>query len=99
MQERLTEKNITYVVSSACVDEIPDIIEGKKYIGSAITKLGQYEDIDDRLKKYKEFGMDSLITLFSKLTDDDIERIVQMTFKERRKVYELKVKELDNESY
>lgn len=59
---RLTEKDITYITSSANVIEIPDIVESRKYTGQAIIKLGQLEDIEE------EFGID-LITLFKALKD------------------------------
>lgn len=54
---RLTEKDIAYITSGANVIEIPDIVEGHKYTGQAIIKLGQLEDVED------ELGID-LITLF-----------------------------------
>ena len=54
---RLTEKDITYITSGANVIEIPDIIEGHKYTGQAVIKLGHLEDIEE------ELGID-LILLF-----------------------------------
>lgn len=57
---RLTKKDITYITSGYNVIEIPDIIEGHKYTGQAIIKLGQLEDIEE------ELGID-LITLFKAL--------------------------------
>lgn len=53
---RLTEKDIAYITSGANVIEIPDVVEGHKYTGQAIIKLGQLEDIEEKL------GID-LITL------------------------------------
>ena len=50
--DRLTGKIKEYEVyftSSACISEIPDMIYGKKYCGSAIFRLGVIEDI---LEKY-----------------------------------------------
>ena len=44
-------------------------------------KLGQLEDIEDRLAKYSEIGITGLVDLFNHLTDEDIEYIVQMSFK------------------
>ena len=46
---RLTEKDITYITSGANVIETPNIIEGHKFTGQAIIKLGQLEDIEDEL--------------------------------------------------
>ena len=54
---RLTKKDVAYITSGADVIEIPDIVEGHKYTGQAIIKLGQLEDIEE------ELGID-LITLF-----------------------------------
>lgn len=54
---RLTKKDIAYITSGVNVIEIPDIVEGHKYTGQAIIKLGQLEDVED------ELGID-LITLF-----------------------------------
>ena len=47
---RLTEKDISYITSGANVIEIPDIVEGHKYAGQAIIKLGQLEDLLDKYK-------------------------------------------------
>lgn len=55
-------------------------------------KLGQLEDIEERLKKYKELGINGLIDLFDNLTDDDIEYIVQLAFKKRKIIYEINKK-------
>lgn len=46
---RLTKKEIAYTASGADVIEIPDIEYGRKYTGEAICKLGQLEDIEDKL--------------------------------------------------
>lgn len=46
---RLTEKDIAYITSEANVIEIPDIVEGHKYTGQAINKLGQLEYIEQKL--------------------------------------------------
>ena len=54
---RLTEKDITYITSGANVIEIPDTVEGHKYTGQAIIKLGQVEDIEE------ELGVDLVIIL------------------------------------
>lgn len=54
---RLTKKEIPYITSGSNIIEIPDIAEGHKYIGQAIDKLGQLEDIEE------ELGID-LITYF-----------------------------------
>ena len=53
-------------------------------------KLGQLEDIEDRLEKYKDIGINGLIDLFKNLTDEDIEYIVQLAFKEHKIIYETK---------
>ena len=58
-----------------------DTIE--QYKCDAYNKLGQLEDIEERLGKYKEIGINGLIDLFNKLTDDDIEYIVQLVFKKK----------------
>lgn len=52
-------------------------------------KLGRLEDIEERLSKYKEIGINGLINLFENLTDEDIEYIVQLTFKKRKIVYDI----------
>ncbi len=59
-------------------------------ISNAVQKLGQLEDIEDRLLKYKEIGINGLVDLFKNLTDEDIEYIVQLSFKEHKVVYEIK---------
>lgn len=52
-------------------------------------KLGQLEDIEERLSKYKDIGICGLINLFKNLTDEDIEYIVQLAFKKREIIYEI----------
>ena len=53
---RLTEKDITYITSGANVIEIPNIIEGHKFTGQAIIKLGQLEDIEEWFSKKRFYG-------------------------------------------
>lgn len=55
----------------------------------SVQKLGQLEDIEERLSKYKDVGIYGLIDLFKSLTDEDIECIVQLAFKKRKIVYEI----------
>ena len=50
----------------------------------ALEKLGQLEDIEDRLSRFSDIGIDGLITLFKNLNEDDLEFIVQRAFKSRR---------------
>lgn len=53
---RLTEKYFDskeltiYSTSGANVLEIPDIIEGHKYLGNSIDKLGQLEDWEEKIE-------------------------------------------------
>lgn len=54
-----------------------------------LEKLGQLEDIEERLLKYKDVGINGLIDLFKNLTDEDIEYIVQLAFKKRKIIYEI----------
>lgn len=58
---RLTERYDTYYLTSgANIIETPDIIEGHKFAGEAVVKLGKIEDLE------KELGID-LVTLFKAL--------------------------------
>lgn len=45
-------KDVAYITSSANIIEIPDLIEGHKYTGEAILKLGLAEDLEE------EYDMD-----------------------------------------
>ena len=56
----------------------------KKIYGHIVNKLGQLEDIEDRLSRFSDIGIDGLITLFKNLDEDDLEFIVQRAFKSRR---------------
>lgn len=53
-------------------------------------KLGQLEDIEERLSKYKDIGIGGLVDLFKNLTDEDIEYIVQLSFKKRKIIYDIR---------
>lgn len=48
-------------------------------------KMLEIDRIEERLSKFKEIGVDGLVSLFNNLTDEDLERVVQMSFKEIRK--------------
>lgn len=56
--DRLT-KNIEdwkiYTLSSAYISEIPDVIYGNKYTGTAINKLGQLEDVFEIIEKMYKY--------------------------------------------
>ena len=57
----LNSKELTiYTTSGANIIEVPDMIEGRKYSGVSINKLGQLEDVEE------ELGV-NLITLFKAL--------------------------------
>ena len=48
---RLTERSGTYYLTSgANIIETPDLIEGHKFTGEAVVKLGQLEDAEEKLK-------------------------------------------------
>ena len=62
---RYSKKDIAYTAGADGVFEIPDIVEGRRYTGQAIIKLGQLEDIEE------ELGV-NLITLLRGLLDSGI---------------------------
>lgn len=75
---RLTKKDKygLYIDDNCIVPQSNDII----------TKLGQLEDIEERLIKYKDFGLNSLVALFDKLTDEDIEYVIQRALKRKKNI-------------
>ena len=63
--------------------------ECDKIVCKAIDKLGELEDIEERLSKFEEVGISGLVDLFSNLTDEDIEYVVQLAFKKRERIFEI----------
>lgn len=60
---RLTEKYDTYYLTSgANIIETPDIIEGHKFAGEAIVKLGQLEDLMESYKIEDQGRLEDLIS-------------------------------------
>ena len=49
MQRLTKNEEKLYTTSGANIIEIPDLIEGHKYTGQAIDKLGKLEDIEEEL--------------------------------------------------
>lgn len=86
---RLT-KRIGYFNENPIYSIIAEPKEAFVELNKAVQKLGQLEDIEERLSKYKEIGIDGLIDLFKNLTDEDIEYVVQLAFKKRKIVYDIR---------